>query len=178
MDIRKDGHMIYKYIGAILIVAGCGGCGFSIAAGQLRAENMLRELTRILDFMECELQYRLTPLPELCYQAGQESAGSVRKVFLSLAQELEAQLSPDVSACMQVAVRRANELPSEVRGAFLHLGSSMGRFDLVGQLKGLESVRAECREKLEKLTCDRETRLRSYQTLGLCAGAALVILFL
>lgn len=170
--------MIYKCIGAVLIVAGCATCGFSIAAGQLRAENMLRELTRVLDFMECELQYRLTPLPELCHQAGQESAGSVRRVFLALAQELEAQLSPDVCSCMRAAVGRVTELPIEVRGALLHLGSSMGRFDLVGQLKGLESVRAECREKLEKLTHDRETRLRSYQTLGLCAGAALVILFL
>ncbi len=170
--------MIYKCIGAILILFGCGACGFSIATGQIRAEKVLRELTRMLDFMECELQYRLTPLPELCRHAAQESTGCIQTVFSSLAQELDAQLSPDVSSCMCVALKEAGDIPREARGALMHLGSSMGRFDLVGQLRGLEGVRAECREMLEVLSHDRETRLRSYQTLGLCAGAALVILFI
>jgi len=46
-----------------------------------------------------------------------------------------------------------------------------------GQLKGLESVRQECRRQVETLSYNRDARLRSYQTLGLCAGAALAILF-
>ena len=57
------------------------------------------------------------------------------------------------------------------------MGSSLGRFDLEGQLQGLESVRIYCREQLDELSKDRDVRLRSYQTLGLCAGAALAILF-
>jgi len=58
------------------------------------------------------------------------------------------------------------------------LGSSLGRFDLKGQLSGLESVRNTCRKTLEEMNRNRDNRLRSYQTLGLCCGAALVILFI
>jgi hypothetical protein len=54
----------------------------------------------------------------------------------------------------------------------------MGKFDIDGQINGLEAVRSLCRRMLDELTSGREVRLRNYQTLGLCAGAALVILFI
>ena len=59
---------------------------------------------------------------------------------------------------------------------FRNLGSSLGRFDLSGQLKGLQSVRGECLRELESLEKNQPERLKSYQTLGMCAGAALVII--
>ena len=33
--------MGYKWIGAILIMASCSGCGFAIAAGKRREEQVL-----------------------------------------------------------------------------------------------------------------------------------------
>jgi hypothetical protein len=49
---------------------------------------------------------------------------------------------------------------------------------LEGQLQGIASVHSACERTLEQLSNNREMRLRSYQTLGLCVGAALVILFI
>ena len=57
--------MILKWIGVALVVAGCGSVGFKISANHRKEEKALRQLIGILDYMECELQYRLTPLPEL-----------------------------------------------------------------------------------------------------------------
>ena len=170
--------MSLKWIGAILIVLGCGGFGAALAASHRREESALRQLVAALDLMECELQYRLTPLPELCRQAGAESRGCVREVLLRLSDELDAQIAPEVASCMHAALSAVKDLPSRTAEALELLGSSLGRFDLTGQLKGLESVRAACRRELEGLTSNRDVRLRSYQTLGFCAGAALVILFL
>ena len=53
----------------------------------------------------------------------------------------------------------------------------MGRYDLEGQLQGIQTVKMECHGYLDELERHRAERLRSYQTLGLCAGAALVIIF-
>lgn len=167
-----------KWLGAVLIIGGCGGFGFLLAASHRRTEQCLRRLIAALDYMECELQYHLTPLPALCRQAAAESSGMIRELFCALAQELEDQVSPDVKSCMQAAIGRIRELPRQVADALRELGSSLGRFDLQGQLQGLEAVRATCRRSLEELSANREVRLRSYQTLGLCAGAALAILFL
>ena len=97
--------MSYKGIGAVLIIAGCGGFGLSLAAGCRREEALLRQLIRVLQAMRWELQYRLTPLPELCRQAAGESGGVLREVFSRLSRELDAQNVPEVSACMAAVLR-------------------------------------------------------------------------
>lgn len=178
MDFGKDRHMSYKWIGAVLIVMACGGFGMRIAAAHRREEASLRQLISALDLMECELQYHLTPLPDLCRQAGEESRGCIKPVLTALAAELEAQIAPDVASCMQAALARSGDIPIKTRGLLLLLGRSLGRFDLPGQLKGMEAVRSECRRVLSELTSNKEVRLRSYQTLGFCTGAALAILFI
>lgn len=170
--------MSIKWIGAMLIIAACGGFGFSLAAAHRKDEQAMRQLISALDYMECELQYHLTALPELCRQAGSQCTGALQKLFIALSQELEDQVTPEVSSCMLAALSRSPELPKRTSTALKCLGRSLGRFDLEGQLRGLESLRQSCRKEMDALEKGREERLRSYQTLGLCAGAALALLFL
>lgn len=169
--------MILKLIGAVFVVAGCSGIGFRIAANHRIEEKNLRQLIGILDYMECELQYRMTPLPELCRQASKQLSGLLGEIFLELSVEMDAQNSTDLEICMSVALEKVGRLPPLTREELLLLGKSIGRFDMEGQIKGLEAVRHECRRQVEALSFNRDSRLRSYQTLGLCAGAALAILF-
>ena len=169
--------MNFKWIGAVFVVCGCGFAGFSMSASYRREERDLREFLGALDYMVCELQYRVTPLPELCRQAGSGRGGFTGRLFSNLAAELEAQVSPDVQSCLAAAAVRSGQLSPRMEEAVCILGSSLGCFDLQGQLQGLEAVRTYCRTELEQMSAGRDTRLRSYQTLGLCAGAALAILF-
>ena len=168
--------MGYKWIGAILILGSCSGCGFAIAAGKRREERLLRQLMGILQFLEAELQYRLTPLPELCRMAAGECKGTLQTVFLNLYRELTWQKLPDAGSCMYAALRRTGELPAGVRRPLVQLGHTLGRFDLPGQIQGIRAVRERCEESLEALRKNRDERLHSYQTLGVCTGAALAIL--
>lgn len=168
--------MNLRWIGAILVLAGCGGFGFSTAAQYRREQRRLRELRLALSRMEWELEYRRTPLPELCASAGREAEGAVGAVLRSLARELERGEEPDAAGCMRRALRREQGLSPRLRHLLTLLGRSLGRYDLPGQLQGLRAVRAACREEEQSLEEGKEGRLRSYQTLGLCAGAALVIL--
>ena len=169
--------MSAKWFGAILIVLACSGCGFSMAASHLTQERTVRALIAALEFMESDLRYRLTPLPELCDCVGSVIRGQVGDVFVKVSQRLQQQTAPDVAVCMAAAVADS-ELDGAVRKHLLTLGETLGRFDLDGQLRGIEAVQSECRRTLEKLYNHRESRLRSYQTLGLCAGAALAILLI
>lgn len=170
--------MDIKWIGAFLIVAGCGGFGFSLAAAHRREAALLRGLQRALQYMQNELKYRLTPLPELCAQAGAEAGGQLKLVFTDLSRAMERQLSPDAASCMMEAIRKSKEsLPPSMRRLLGQLGRSLGRFDLEGQLRGLAALEKACGEVLDRLEENKDLRLRNYQTLGLCAGAALAILF-
>lgn len=169
--------MTVKMVGAILIVVGCGTFGYALSAIYRKEEKALRQMIAALDFMQCELQYRLTPLPDLCRLAGNEQKGVVGQLLRDLSCELENQVSPDVLSCVRVILNKSGGIPLGLQRAFDLLGETLGRFDAEGQLKGLEHVRTFCREQVEHLSENKELRLRSYQTLGLCAGAALAILF-
>lgn len=168
--------MDIKWLGAVLVVGGCGGFGFSIASAHRRQDRLLRQLLRLLKQMEWELRYRLTALPELCRLASQEAEGMLKKVFQDLYRELSWQSAPETAACMGIVLRRNPDLPPKLRKALKHLGAVLGRFDLQGQLQGLQSVQEEIQRSLQDGGKEQEQRLRSYQTLGLCAGLALAIL--
>lgn len=170
--------MGYKWIGAILIVASCSGCGFAIAAGKRREEKLLWQLMGILQFLERDLQYRLTPLPELCRMAAGETRGILNTVFMNLYRELNWQKQPDAGSCMYAAIQRSGEIPAKVRRLLVQLGHTLGRFDLPGQLQGIQSVQKRCEDTLGNIQKNREEQLRSYQTLGICAGAALAIILI
>lgn len=170
--------MSLRIFGAVLIVFGCGGFGAMLARNDRLAEQSLRSLCAGLDLMSSELQYRLTPLPDLCRMAGEELGGGVGAVFSALAMALEDQISPDVNACMHAALAKNPNLPEATAACFRILGTSLGRFDLEGQLRGLDRARTECRERLAELAAGRDQRRQNYKTLSLCAGAALAILFL
>lgn len=170
--------MGYKWIGAILIIGSCSGCGFSIAAGKRKEEDLLCRLMDILRFVEQELQFRLTPLPELCHLAAGETKGLFHHVFMNLYEELTCQKMPDAGSCMYAAIRRSGEIPARVRRLLIQLGNGLGKFDLQGQLVEIQAVQKRCEESLNLIRKNREERLRSYQTLGVCAGAALAIILI
>ena len=90
--------------------------------------------------------------------------------------ELCRQKLPDATSCMAAAIARSGELPSRIRRLLVQLGSSMGRYDLEGQLQGIGTVRRRSEDSLESIRKNRDERLRSYQTLGICSGAALAII--
>lgn len=170
--------MTIKILGAFFVVFGCGAFGFMVAAMHRKETATLRNLLTALDYMACELQYRLTPLPELCRRTSERSRGIVKQMLSSLAVELDEQISPDVEKCVHVVLENIKDIPIKTAEVFKLLGQTMGQFDLEGQLKGIDSIRAESTRILAEHTSNQENRLRCYQTLGLCAGAAMAILFI
>ena len=83
----------------------------------------------------------------------------------------------DIAGCIN-ALLGTVDLPRRVRKNVRQLGASLGRFDLEGQLQGLEAVRQQCCADLKELEENREQRLRCYQTLTVCTGTALAILLI
>lgn len=166
-----------RVIGACCIVTGCGGFGFAMAAASRKEEQQLRLLLRSLEYMSCELSYRQTPLSALCRGAALGETGVVPSFFLELAKELERLAAPDVQTCVHEVLART-EMPIQLRRLLRELGATLGRFDLPGQLRGLEGSIRFTEEALRRLQDGAVNRRRSYQTLGLCTGAAMAILFL
>ena len=170
--------MSYKWIGAIFVILGCGGFGFLVASASKREEKHLGELLEAISFMTSELQYRMTPLPDLILRAGMCTSGTLKQVFTALGGELSAQVAPNAEFCVRAALEKNPALPALTGNTLRYMGRSLGKFDLTGQIEGLTLVKEACKENLQKLSKDRKERLRSYRTLGVCAGIALAILLI
>ena len=169
--------MSVRWFGAAMIIGACSIVGFMISAAYKKEEREMRQLIRALEYMCCELQFHRSVLPDLCNAVGKEQDGYIGNFFKRLAIELESHNAPDVQACLASAAAATGPLSRNLENAICYLGSSLGRFDLEGQLAGLKSVKAYCEEQLQIMSQGRDMRLRSYQTLGVCTGAALAILF-
>ena len=103
--------------------------------------------------------------------------GPVKDAFLNFSRELDWQTASDACSCMKAAIKKTPNLPKEIRKILKQLGHTMGRFDLTGQLQGIQSVKQICQIEWKRISEDSVSRVRNYQTLGLCTGAALAILF-
>ena len=166
-----------RMFGAVLLMAGAGGFGFSLVAHERKLERMIRQLRKVLSEMEWELKFRMTPLPELCRCCSGAAQGELKRLFLMLGDRLALAEDADVEGCMNALVAQS-DLPGRIKRILRTLARTLGRFDLEGQLAGLMEVKELCSRELEELENSGRERLRCYQTLALCAGAGMVILFI
>lgn len=170
--------MTLQWMGAMLVVAACGGIGFMMALHDKKEMNCLRQLQAAAEYMTCELNCNMTPLPTLLRRTSAQCNGVLQAYFNVLAEELENQIAPDVACCVDAALVRCADIPTKTREVLFQMGQTLGQFDLEGQIKGLESVCNTCEQHCKRMDINRPQRLRSYPTLGLCAGAVLAILLL
>lgn len=170
--------MAVKIVGALLVLMGTGGIGYLKCQGYRREISAIGELVTALDWMGWELQDKLLPVQCLCQSAAEHCNGKVQKVLISLGQELENRIAPDVLCCMEIAIKRVDGIPPATKAHLIQLGRCLGKMDLQGQLSSLEGLKVGCEKDLEFLERNRQLRLRNYQTLGFCGGVALVVLFI
>lgn len=169
--------MNFKIIGAVLIISGCICVGHILISSHKKTVLQMQQLISAFAFMECELSYRASSLPELLRGVPIEK-GVLKRYFSALANELEGQISPDVSCCVEAALTQVQDLPELVQVGIKYFGRNAGCFDAEGQIKEIISVKERCISLLAEYTNNQEIRLRNYRVLTLCAGAAVVILLL
>lgn len=170
--------MVLKLIGSGFVLLGCTGFGFLFAGSVKRECRTLRQLIAALEFIICEINYRMTPLPELFRLTSSICSGVLGRLFLSIANELDKHTSSNADICVQTALKKHPDLPKSVGKCITLLGQTIGSFNIAGQIKLLEAVKAEASRLLKIANDNQENKLRCYKMLGLSAGAALVIIFI
>ncbi len=170
--------MELKLIGAICIIFACGGIGIWLSVSYNTEIKYLRQMITVIERMEWELDFHLCPLPELCERIKSCCEDGLKDVLENLSKELSCQISPDVYHCMCAALGSVTCIPPKTVETLKLLGGVLGKYDLEGQRKGLISVRRECTRKLDSMEKDKDNHIRNYKTLGLCAGAAIIIILI
>lgn len=166
-----------KWVGALMILAACGGWGLWMAAAYRREEELLAQLYADLQRMEWGLNCHAWSLAALFWSSAQEAKGILGDIYSAMARLLDDRAAPDARCCMLRAVGGCS-LPGSMVRLLEMLGSSLGEFQLEGQLRQLASVREECARILTEHRKYRDSRVRCYQALGFCGGFALAIILI
>ena len=123
-----------------------------------------------------ELQYRLTPLPEIFAALGGSRNREIAEFFSRLAALLSSAQTCTVGyACRQAL---ALSLSSAARGTILSLFDSLGRYDLEGSVQALDLALSRLREEVKALQNSAAARCRTYLTLGVCTGLAAAVILI
>lgn len=170
--------MSVRIIGAILIIAGCSSVGFMMAYSYRREIMILSEFSDFLNFLECELQYRTPPISYVLKHFSDNRKGTLSSFFQQLSKELESQIRPSVESCITAALSKASDLPKQTQYYIKKLSQTLGRFDIEGQVLEIQALQNEVTQKLNQLRVDQNSQTKNYKTIGICAGAALAILFI
>lgn len=142
-----------------------------------RKEACFEELQLILEHFVWQLQTNLSALSVCCQAAAGCGKGQMGTLFRQLALRLEQGSGADPGNCMEELVMAQN-LPAQLRQRLFQLADTLGRYDLSGQIAGIQAVQALCRRDLQTLESERTKTVKSCRVLGLCTGAAVAILLL
>lgn len=167
-----------KLAGSGLILGSTVWVGLRAALRLRRTQRELTELAAALDTVSAEIRFAASPFSPLCRRAGEGRCDSVRRFFHILAREGE---RPERcgEGLTRAACREAGlALPDPALRALGGLFDGFGRSDAEGQLSQLALAAAELERLRAELNAQLEGRCRSYQLLGLSAGAAILVLVL
>lgn len=170
--------MTLRLLGAFFIIAGCAVCGVVASNNQKKGISCVEEFISALDMFACELEYHRTPLPELCRSIVADRTGELGRFFALLAEEMDSQIKPNVTACVTATLNRDTDLPREAQHLLRQLGDCLGKFDVEGEILGLQALRANAQQRLESMRTARREKGKTNQTLWICAGVAAAVLMM
>ena len=176
----RKGYNMLKLIGLSLILAASGAVGAGLAGTVRRQQAQTLALIDALLRIRHELQYRLTPLPEIFAALGGSRNREIAEFFSRLAALLSSAQTCTVGyACRQaLAQTRGLSLSSAARGTILSLFDSLGRYDLEGSVQALDLALSRLREEVKALQNSAAARCRTYLTLGVCTGLAAAVILI
>ena len=127
-----------------------------------------------------ELQYRLTPLPDVFLALQESREAAVAAFFSGLAGSLSAADTCTVGYACRQALRRTEGLciPAGVRTALMSLFDTLGKYDLDGNLQALDLALGRLREEARQLQGSAAARCKTYVTLGVCTGLAVAVILI
>ena len=170
--------MIKEYWGSTLLIIGSIAVGRRLVHDYKKQFKMLQQISHMISNIVCDLEYHMTPLPQLIRNETVSLCPLLKRVFITFAEALESQISPNVMCCLDNTLAQYSDIHGTLKGILVELGNALGRFDLTGQLKCLQAVQLVCEKELDILAQGQAGYVKCCRAYCLCAGvlASLILL--
>lgn len=168
-----------KFIGAMLILAAFTLFGFLQSRQYSRRPRQIRQLILLLQRMETEIVYGFTHLPEALRTLGMQIAAPLNMMFTRMANEMHAGSGKSVKEVWQEAVEEDWKLTSmkqNEKEILIQLGFTLGITDRDDQVKHLRLGIVQLQTEEEMARDEQQRYEKMWKSLGVLAGAFIVIL--
>ena len=168
-----------RFLGAVLLMAGCGGLGLSAVSRLDGRVRDLRELSAGLEILQRELGFRLAPLPEALEAAAGGTHERAGRFFAFCAQGAKQLAGVPFRTLWSRGLEQCPlRLNREDRALLEQLGPVLGRYDGDSQRQAVENVLAGLGRQQTQAEDDRRRLGRVYGVLGLTAGLFLTLVLM
>lgn len=168
-----------KVIGALLILFAGTAIGFVQAARFAQRPKQIRALLHLLQRLETEIGYGHTPLPEALERAAAQVGKPLADMLVSVVAKLAETEGVSMQQCWEQAVAEhwpATALGANEQGVLMRLGSSLGTSDREDQIRHLRLAMSQLQAEEGTAREDQAKYEKMCRSLGVLAGALVVIL--
>jgi stage III sporulation protein AB len=173
--------VIWKLLGAVMVIGSAGVTGIRVAAGFSRRITELRSLQNALQMLDTEIMYRATPLPVILKKIGQAGEGSIAKIFKAAGDALNQEQGFTPAEAWNKALLENWQLTALSQDDYTILasfGEMLGLSDREEQHKNIALTSLHLGREEEKAQLEREKNERLWRYGGFLIGISIVLLLL
>jgi stage III sporulation protein AB len=168
-----------KLLGAVLILLAGTGFGFYQARQLANRPRQIRQLIQALQRMETEIAYGFTFLPEAMIKVSKQLSSPLSHLFQQIGQQLSASSGQSTKDVWQTSVKEGwkhTSMKEAEKEILLQLGYTLGLTDKEDQVKHLRLGVSQLQAEEEQARDEQRRYEKMWKSLGLLAGALIVIL--
>lgn len=168
-----------KVLGACLIILATTWAGFHYAKGFAERPRQIRRLRSALQLLETEISYGVRPLVEACESISSRSEGGIRRIFQRARDNLCQLDGASTYECFRQAIESewgSTMMKQAERQVFLDLCKSLGISDRLDQIQQILLAKTNLEVEEQRAREEQIQYEKMYKTLGVLAGALIIIL--
>lgn len=168
-----------KIFGSVLVVSAAALIGYVYARTYTDRVKQIREMQYALNMLETEIIYNYTPLHMALKSTGEKSTGSIKELFLKMADILNNKKINSVLDAFDEAYKLTKTnlyFEKEETDIIKSFIQSLGMSDMEGQKKNFNITVKKLEAFEKKADEERVKNERLFQYLGVCFGVLIIIL--
>lgn len=172
---------MYKLMGALMVIGAGQVIGIGIGRQYRKRSQELRAMQSALLFLQTEISYTATPLPEALDRVACTLNGTLRDMFKHTAEQLRLQNGMTAGEAWGGTLEKNQPhlaLKESDRGILKNLGEALGKSSREEQEKHLLLAREQLRQEETQAENERNRYEPLYRYSGLLVGLLIVILLL
>lgn len=173
-------YIFMKIMGSVLVLGGCGCCGWYLAYLARKRIEILQELQQAMLIIAGEIAYAAEDMEQILWQTGNRME-YFSTFFMEISRGLHQREGQSLYQIWSQKMEKENfwKWLKEEDLLFLEeLGRNLGNLDRQTQLHTLQVMDSRLEERIKRARDEYGNRARVYRVVGIAAGTFVVVLLL